>query len=211
MEKAQRSFLGLHPVPIVYGMTIGEYAQMINEEGWLSSDKYCKLNVVPVKNYTRKSIYELIIRPSPNLPNSQSIALYPSLCLLEPTVISIGRGTDFQFQVYGHPKLPKGDFSFTPKPNFGAKSPKLENYLSYGKNLTQVPKPKQLELKWLIDAYRNFPKSNTFFLNGFDRIAGNSILKEQIISGISEKEIRQSWRPKLEKFKKIREKYLIYN
>jgi uncharacterized protein YbbC (DUF1343 family) len=211
MEKAQASFLGLHPVPIVYGMTIGEYAQMINGESWLSSDKYCKLNVVAVKNYTRKSVYELIVRPSPNLPNSQSIALYPSLCLLEPTVISIGRGTDFQFQVYGHPKLPKDDFSFTPKPNFGAKSPKLENYLSYGKNLTQVPKPKQLELKWLIDAYRNFPKSNTFFLNGFDRIAGNSILKEQIISGISEKEIRQSWRPKLEKFKKIREKYLIYN
>jgi uncharacterized protein YbbC (DUF1343 family) len=211
MEEAQTSFLGLHPVPIVYGMTIGEYAQMINGEGWLGSDKYCKLNVVPVKNYTRKSTYELIIRPSPNLPNSQSIALYPSLCLLEPTVISVGRGTNVQFQVYGHPKLPKGDFSFTPKPNFGAKSPKLENYLSYGKNLTQVPKPKQLELKWLIDAYRNFPKSNTFFLNGFDRIAGNSILKEQIISGISEKEIRQSWRPELKKFKKIREKYLIYN
>ena len=211
MEEAQTSFLGLHPVPIVYGMTIGEYAQMINGEGWLGSDKYCKLNVVPVKNYTRKSTYELIVRPSPNLPNSQSIALYPSLCLLEPTVISIGRGTDFQFQVYGHPKLPKGDFSFTPKPNFGAKNPKLKNNASYGKNLTQVPKPKQLELKWLIDAYRNFPKSNTFFLNGFDRIAGNSILKEQIISGVSEKEIRQSWRPKLEKFKKIREKYLIYN
>jgi len=211
MEEAQTSFLGLHPVPVVYGMTIGEYAQMINGEGWLSSDKYCKLNVVPVKNYTRKSIYELIVRPSPNLPNSQSIALYPSLCLLEPTVISIGRGTDFQFQVYGHPKLPKGDFSFTPKPNFGAKNPKLENNLSYGKNLTQAPKPEQLELKWLIEAYRNFPKSNTFFLNGFNRIAGNSILKEQIISGMSEKEIRHSWRPKLEKFKKIREKYLIYN
>jgi uncharacterized protein YbbC (DUF1343 family) len=211
MEEEQTSFLGLHPVPIVYGMTIGEYAQMINGEGWLSIDKYCKLNVIPIKNYTRESTYELIVRPSPNLPNSQSIALYPSLCLLEPTVISIGRGTDFQFQVYGHPKFPKSDFSFTPKPNFGAKNPKLENNLSYGKNLTQVPKPEQLELKWLIDAYRNFPKSNTFFLNGFNRIAGNSILKEQIISGISEKEIRESWRPKLKKFKKIREKYLIYN
>jgi hypothetical protein len=165
--------------------------------------------LVPIKNYTRKSTYELIVRPSPNLPNSQSIALYPSLCLLEPTVISIGRGTEFQFQVYGHPKLPKGDFSFTPKPNFGAKSPKLENNLSYGKNLTQVPKPEQLELKWLIDAYRNFPKSNTFFLNGFNRIAGNSILKEQIISGISEKEIRKSWRPKLKNLRKLEKNTLF--
>ncbi len=211
MEEAYTSFLGMHPVPIVYGMTIGEYAKMINGEGWLKEGIRCKLSIIPVKNYNRKSTYELSVRPSPNLPNPQSIALYPSLCLLEPTAISIGRGTDFQFQIYGHPKLPKGDFTFTPLPNFGAKNPKLKGHLCYGKNLTKVLRPNQLELKWLIDAYNNFPKSNMFFLKGFNKIAGNSSLKEQLISGVSEIEIRKSWKSKLKIFKGIREKYLIYN
>jgi len=211
MEEAYTSFLGMHPVPIVYGMTIGEYAKMINGEGWLKEGIRCKLSIIPVKNYNRKSTYELSVRPSPNLPNPQSIALYPSLCLLEPTAISVGRGTDFQFQIYGHPKLPKGDFTFTPLPNFGAKNPKLKGHLCYGKNLTKVLRPNQLELKWLIDAYNNFPKSNMFFLKGFNKIAGNSSLKEQLISGVSEIEIRKSWKPKLKIFKRIREKYLIYN
>ena len=211
MEEAYTSFLGMHPVPIVYGMTIGEYAKMINGEGWLKEGIRCKLSIIPVKNYNRKSTYELSVRPSPNLPNPQSIALYPSLCLLEPTAISIGRGTDFQFQIYGHPKLPKGDFTFTPLPNFGAKNPKLKGHLCYGKNLTKVLRPNQLELKWLIDAYNNFPKSNIFFLKGFNKIAGNSSLKEQLISGVSEIEIRKSWKSKLKIFKRIREKYLIYN
>ena len=211
MEEAYTSFLGMHPVPIVYGMTIGEYAKMINGEGWLKEGIRCKLSIIPVKNYNRKSTYELSVRPSPNLPNPQSIALYPSLCLLEPTAISVGRGTDFQFQIYGHPKLPKGDFTFTPLPNFGAKNPKLKGHLCYGKNLTKVLRPNQLELKWLIDAYNNFPKSNMFFLKGFNKIAGNSSLKEQLITGVSEIEIRKSWKSKLKIFKKIREKYLIYN
>lgn len=211
MEETYTSFLGMHPVPIVYGMTIGEYAQMINGERWLKRGIRCKLSVIPVENYNRKSSYELSVRPSPNLPNPQSIALYPSLCLLEPTVISVGRGTDFQFQIYGHPKLPKSDFTFTPSPNFGAKNPKLKDHLCYGKNLTKVLRPNQLELKWLIDAYKNLPKSNMFFLKGFNKIAGNSSLKEQLISGISEIEIRKSWKPKLKIFKEIREKYLIYN
>ena len=211
MEEAYTSFLGMHPVPIVYGMTIGEYAKMINGEGWLKEGIRCKLSIIPVKNYNRKSTYELSVRPSPNLPNPQSIALYPSLCLLEPTAISVGRGTDFQFQIYGHPKLPKGDFTFTPLPNFGAKNPKLKGQLCYGKNLTKVLRPNQLELKWLIDAYNNFPKSNMFFLKGFNKIAGNSSLKEQLISGVSEIEIRKSWKSKLKIFKGIREKYLIYN
>ena len=211
MEEAYTSFLGMHPVPIVYGMTIGEYAKMINGEGWLKEGIRCKLSIIPVKNYNRKSTYELSVRPSPNLPNPQSIALYPSLCLLEPTAISVGRGTDFQFQIYGHPKLPKGDFTFTPLPNFGAKNPKLKGHLCYGKNLTKVLRPNQLELKWLIDAYNNFPKSNMFFLKGFNKIAGNSSLKEQLISGVSEIEIRKSWKSKLKIFKRIREKYLIYN
>ena len=211
MEEAYTSFLGMHPVPIVYGMTIGEYAKMINGEGWLKEGIRCKLSIIPVKNYNRKSTYELSVRPSPNLPNPQSIALYPSLCLLEPTSISVGRGTDFQFQIYGHPKLPKGDFTFTPLPNFGAKNPKLKGHLCYGKNLTKVLRPNQLELKWLIDTYNNFPNSNIFFLKGFNKIAGNSSLKEQLISGVSEIEIRKSWKPKLKIFTGIREKYLIYN
>ena len=211
MEEAYTSFLGMHPVPIVYGMTIGEYAQMINGERWLKEGLRCRLSIVPVENYNRKSKYELSVRPSPNLPNPQAISLYPSLCLLEPTVISVGRGTDFQFQIYGHPKLPKSNFTFTPLPNFGAKNPKLKGHLCYGKNLTKVLRPNQLELKWLIDAYNNFPKSNIFFLKGFNKIAGNSSLKEQLISGVSEIEIRKSWKSKLKIFKGIREKYLIYN
>ena len=211
MEEAYTSFLGMHPVPIVYGMTIGEYAQMINGERWLKEGLRCRLSIVPVENYNRKSKYELSVRPSPNLPNPQAISLYPSLCLLEPTAISIGRGTDFQFQIYGHPKLPKGDFTFTPLPNFGAKNPKLKDHLCYGKNLTKVLRPNQLELKWLMDAYKNLPKSNMFFLKGFNKIAGNSSLKEQLISAVSEIEIRISWKPQLELFKRIREKYLIYN
>lgn len=211
MEEAYTSFLGMHPVPIVYGMTIGEYAQMINGERWLKEGLRCRLSIVPVENYNRKSKYELSVRPSPNLPNPQAISLYPSLCLLEPTVISVGRGTDFQFQIYGHPKLPKSNFTFTPLPNFGSKNPKLKDDLCYGKNLTKVLRPNQLELKWLMDAYKNLPKSNTFFLKGFNKIAGNSSLKEQLISGVSEIEIRKSWKTKLELFKEIREKYLIYN
>ena len=211
MEETYTSFLGMHPVPIVYGMTIGEYAQMINGERWLKRGIRCKLSVIPVENYNRKSSYELSVRPSPNLPNPQSIALYPSLCLLEPTVISVGRGTDFQFQIHGHPNLAKSDFTFTPLPNVGAKNPKLKDHLCYGKNLTKVLRPNQLELKWLIDAYKNLPKSNMFFLKGFNKIAGNSSLKEQVISGVSEIEIRKSWKPKLKIFTGIREKYLIYN
>jgi len=211
LEEAHTSFVGMHPVPIVYGMTIGEYAQMINGEGWLKDNIRCKLTVMPIKNYSRNSTYELPVRPSPNLPNAQAVALYPSLCLLEPTVISVGRGTDFQFQIYGHPKLPKGEFTFTPMPNFGAKSPKFKGVLCYGEDLTKVSHPKQLELKWLIRAFQNFPEPSEFFLKGFERIAGNSSLRTQLISGMEETEIRNSWKPQLEVFKKIRAQYLIYH
>jgi len=211
MEKKYTSFLGMHPVPIVYGMTIGEYARMINGEGWLKSNITCQLNVIPVENYFRNSTYEITVRPSPNLPNAQSIALYPSLCLLEQTVMSVGRGTDFQFQIYGHPKLTNNNFSFTPVPNFGSKNPKFKNILCYGVDLTKANRPNQLKLKWLMDAYRSFPDPNNFFLKGFNRIVGNSNLKEQLISRVNKKEIRKSWEPKLNAFKEIRKKYLIYN
>lgn len=210
LEAAHKSFVGMHPVPIVYGMTIGEYAQMINGEKWLAKGLQCQLEVIPIKNYTHQTPYELQIRPSPNLPNAQAIALYPSLCLLEPTVISIGRGTDTQFQIYGHPHFKGYDFRFTPAPNFGSKNPKFNGELCFGKNLTEAPKPTQIELKWLIDAYSNFPDKAAFFLKGFDRISGVSSLKTQLQAGKNETEIRQTWAEDLAEFHRIRSQYLIY-
>ena len=210
LEAAHKSFVGMHPVPIVYGMTIGEYAQMINGEKWLAKGLQCQLEVIPIKNYTHQTPYELQIRPSPNLPNAQAIALYPSLCLLEPTVISIGRGTDTQFQIYGHPDFKGYDFRFTPAPNFGSKNPKFNGELCFGKNLTEAPKPTQIELKWLIDAYSNFPDKAAFFLKGFERISGVSSLKTQLQAGKNETEIRQTWTEDLAEFNRIRTQYLIY-
>ena len=205
-----KSFVGMHPVPIVYGMTIGEYAQMINGEKWLSNSIKCDLTVIPLKNYTHQTTYELTVRPSPNLPNKQSIALYPSLCLLEPTKVSIGRGTDLQFQVYGHPGFPKTDFSYVPKSNFGSKNPKHKGQICYGENLTTVNPPSKIELKWLLNAYSNFSEKDSFFLKGFERISGVSNLKKQLIEGANEKTIRDSWTDGLNEFKKIRIKYLLY-
>lgn len=210
LEAAHKSFVGMHPVPIVYGMTIGEYAQMINGEKWLAKGLQCQLEVIPIKNYTHQTPYELQIRPSPNLPNAQAIALYPSLCLLEPTVISIGRGTDTQFQIYGHPDFKGYDYRFTPAPNFGSKNPKFNGELCFGKNLTGAPKPTQIELKWLIDAYSNFPDKATFFLKGFERISGVSSLKTQLQAGKNETEIRQTWAEDLAEFHRIRSQYLLY-
>ena len=205
-----KSFVGMHPVPIVYGMTIGEYAQMINGEKWLANSIKCDLTIIPLKNYTHQTTYELTVRPSPNLPNKQSIALYPSLCLLEPTRVSIGRGTDLQFQVYGHPGFPKTDFSYVPKSNFGSKNPKHKGQICYGENLTTVNPPSKIELKWLMNAYSDFPEKDSFFLKGFERISGVSNLKKQLIGGASEKTIRNSWTDGLNKFKKTRIKYLLY-
>ena len=205
-----KSFVGMHPVPIVYGMTIGEYAQMINGEKWLANSIKCDLTIIPLKNYTHQTTYELTVRPSPNLPNKQSIALYPSLCLLEPTRVSIGRGTDLQFQVYGHPGFPKTDFSYVPKSNFGSKNPKHKGQICYGENLTTINPPSKIELKWLMNAYSDFPEKDSFFLKGFERISGVSNLKKQLIGGASEKTIRNSWTDGLNKFKKTRIKYLLY-
>mgnify|MGYP001262821765 FL=1 len=210
LEQDSKSFLGMHPVPIVYGMTIGEYAQMINGEGWLKNQIKCDLNVVKIKNYTHNTPYDLPLRPSPNLPNSQAIALYPSLCLLEPTQISVGRGTEMQFQIYGHPELTEGKFTFTPKSNFGAKYPKLENQLCHGFDLRSYNVADKIEIKWLLDAYSSFPKPKSFFKEGFFRIAGTKKLKKQIQDGRKEKQIRSTWDEGLDKFKITRLKYLLY-
>ena len=205
-----KSFVGMHEVPIVYGMTIGEYGKMINGEGWLKNSIKCKLKVIPLINYTHKSSYIIPSRPSPNLPNEKAIELYPSLCLLEPTVVSVGRGTEMQFQVYGNPKFPKSKFKFIPRPNFGAKSPKHNGILCYGEDLRKIKKSNKINLEWLINSYKKYPDKKNFFLKGFDRISGDSSLKKQIIDGWNEKKIRKTWNEKLEKFKIIRNKYLIY-
>ncbi len=210
LEEDCKSFVGMHPVPIVPGMTIGEYAQMINGERWLNAEIQCDLKVVPLKNYTHQTPYEIPLRPSPNLPNAHSIALYPSLCLLEPTAISVGRGTEMQFQILGHPKLPKTIFTFTPQPNYGAKNPKLKGQLCYGLDLRNFDRPKRIELQWLIQSYRNFPDKENFFKKGFFRIAGNKKLQKQLEQGMSENQIRKTWESDLKEFKKIRKKYLIY-
>ena len=189
----------MHSVPIVYGMTIGEYAKMINGEGWLSDGIKCDLEGNTLEKLYPSNPLEIPQRPSPNLPNAHSIALYPSLCLLEPTVISVGRGTEMQFQIYGHPELPKTNFSFTPIPNYGSKNPKLKNQLCHGSDLRNIDYPK-IELQWLIQAYRDFPDKKHFFKKGFNRIAGNKRLQIQLAQGLGEEQIRKTWEKDLEKF-----------
>jgi len=209
LDLKNSSFIGLHPVPIVYGMTIGEYGLMINGEGWLENNLKVDLEVIKLKNYNHKLKYEPPIRPSPNLPNIQSIYLYPSLAFLEKTEVSVGRGTTIQFQIYGHPDF-KGDFSFTPQPNFGSQYPKLNGVLSYGEDLRNYKTSNMIELKWLINSFTQINDKNNFFRSDFDKLSGTSNLKKQIIEGLSISEIRDSWKEGLEKFKKIRKKYLLY-
>lgn len=218
LDTAFRSFVGMHPIPVVHGMTVGEYARMINGEGWLKGGNQCGLEVIPCAGYTHSTPYALPVRPSPNLPNMRAIYLYPSICFFEGTVASEGRGTPNQFQVYGHPGFPKGDYSFTPVPMFGAKSPKLEGQLCHGFSLVDrspedIRAEARLNLSYLIDFYRDFPDKDNFFLknNFFDKLAGGASLREQVIAGKTEAEIRQSWQEGLEGFKKIRRKYLLYD
>lgn len=229
-----KSFIGMQPVPVVYGMTIGEYALMIAGEGWLSktaNDKYKVYQqslstpdtpfhfiVIKCLNYTHDSKYHLPVKPSPNLPEIQSIYLYPSTCLFEGTALSEGRGTEKPFQIFGHPLLPKNLYSFRPRSVEGARNPKLKDNLCYGWNLNGTPEVvlkkvnNRIQLKWLITAYRLFPQKDSFFLknNFFNRLAGNDLLMQQIKSRKSENEIRKSWEPGLRNFKAIRKKYLLY-
>ncbi len=215
LEEKFKSFVGMHPVPLVHGMTIGEYAQMVNGEGWLANKVKCNISVVKMKNYDHNYYYELPIKPSPNLPNMSSIYLYPSLCLFEGTPISVGRGTDLPFQVLGHPKINSDRYSFTPKSMAGAKSPKLVGELCHGYNLSifgeEYMKGKSaLNLFWLIDIYTNFPTKEGFFTEMFNLLAGTDKLQQQIKAGKTEEEIISSWQPGLTKFKATRKKYLLY-
>lgn len=210
LETALTSFVGMHPIPLLHGMTIGEYAQMINGEKWLKNKIQCKLTVIPCVNYNRKMNYSLPVKPSPNLPNDQSVNLYASLCLFEGTNVSVGRGTEKQFQIYGSPYLPKTDFSFIPKPNFGAQNPVYNGIECYGEDLSAVTKVNRLELKWLIKAYQATTDKSKFFNPFFTKLAGTKKLQQQIEAGTSETEIRESWNKGLVEFKEMRKKYLIY-
>ena len=214
MEKEHTSFLGMTTIPLVYGMTIGEYANMINEEGWLENKSKADLTVIPLENYTHNSAYSLAIRPSPNLPNDTAINLYPSLGLFEGTNINAGRGTEFQFQRYGASFLDSTQYNFRywPRPNFGSKSPKENGKVCYGKDLSKAPKMNGVSLNWIIDAYKNTKdKTKVFNTSGFTKHAGTAKLQQQIEAGLSEEEIKTSWQPDLDKFKKIRAKYLLYD
>jgi uncharacterized protein YbbC (DUF1343 family) len=210
LEKENSSFIGMHAIPVLHGMTIGEYAKMINGEKWLKNGVQCKLTVIECTNYKRDMHYSLPVKPSPNLPNDQAINLYASLCFFEGTNVSLGRGTDKQFQIYGSPDLPNTGFSFTPMPNEGAKEPPLKGKLCYGEDLSKAPKVKQLELKWLIKAYAETKDKSKFFIPFFTKLAGTKTLQQQIEAGKTETEIRKSWQPGLTAFKAMRKKYLIY-
>ncbi|MDD3567677.1 MAG: DUF1343 domain-containing protein [Bacteroidales bacterium] len=216
LEPGYTSFVGIHPVPIVHGMTIGEFAQMINGEGWLPDSMMCHLTVIPNLNYTHDSTYVLPVGPSPNLPNQTSIYLYPSLGFFEGTQVSIGRGTDFPFQVFGHPAFSEMPFEFTPESRPGASTnPPLKGKPCRGVDLRDYTTNyffglRQLNLSWLLYAYASFPHKEKFFNSFFKLLAGNSTMQQQIEQGMDEQTIREAWQDDLKAFMKIREKYLLY-
>lgn len=215
LDTIYSSFVGMHPVPLVHGMTIAEYALMINGEFWLNGERQCNLSVVPCKKYHHNTLYELPVKPSPNLPNIRSVLLYPSLGLFEGTLVSVGRGTSFPFQVYGHPDLKKGKFTFTPESVEGAKYPKLENEKCKGSDLrligiNDITSKGKIDLSFIISSYNELHMKTDFFNSYFVKLAGTSELQKQIEKGLTEAEIRTSWKPKLTAYKTIRKKYLLY-
>ena len=211
LDMQYQSYIGMHEIPIVHALTVGELAMMIKGEKWIRNSEKLKLSVIKIDNWDHNKEYKLPIRPSPNLPNQQSILLYPSLCLFEQTIVSIGRGTPYPFQVIGHPNYDNKSFSFTPKSVNEESKPKLENEKCFGIDLKKIKVKKELNIKYLIDFYNRLKSTNSdFFGKYFYRIAGNKILENQIKDGISEREIRLSWKADIDKYKKIRKKYLLY-
>jgi len=212
-----KSFVGMLPIPVVHGMTVGELAGMINEEGWLEGGVKCDLEVVTCEGYNHSDVYRLPIKPSPNLPNMNAILLYPSLCFFEGTTFSVGRGTETPFEVFGHPQMSVGSYMFVPKSGPGSKYPKHENQPCLGWDLTEVGAKRIREkegliIEWLVNAYRDFPNKEEFFLeNGFiHKLAGTSELQRQIEAGMTATEIRKTWQPGLNAFKQKRSEYLLY-
>lgn len=211
LDPKLKSFVGMHPIPIVHGLTVGELALMINGEGWLENSIQCDLTVIPIKDYVHEAAYNLPVAPSPNLPNDLSVRLYPSLCLFEGTQISVGRGTPDAFQMIGAPHSILGDFTFTPVSIVGmAKNPKYQDKLCYGKDFRNTKPKTAFSLKYLIEFYQKYPDKENFFNSYFDTLVGTFQLKQQIKAGLTEQEIRQTWQADLEKYKKLREKYLLY-
>ncbi|MCE4066864.1 DUF1343 domain-containing protein [Chryseobacterium gleum] len=214
LKKKWSSFVGLHEVPVVYGLTIGEYGKMVNGEKWLKNGVQAKYTLIPMKNYHKKQRYPMLDKPSPNLPNDKAINLYPSLCFFEGTQVSVGRGTDLPFQIYGSPWTENLPYQFTPKPSYGAKDPFLNGKLCYGENLSNYPKDlRELNLEWVIKAYKNYknPQQDFFLKNlWFDTLSGTDELRKQIIAGKSIQEIKSSWKTDLENFEKIRTRYVVY-
>tara|TARA_R100001480_G_scaffold41892_1_gene54593 strand:- start:36 stop:761 length:726 start_codon:yes stop_codon:yes gene_type:complete len=213
LEMEHQSFVGMHPIPVVHGMTIGEYAKMINGEKWLKDDITCEITVIEMENYTHAKEYSLPVKPSPNLPNDQAINLYPSLCFFEGTFVSAGRGTEMQFQIFGAPSFSSESypFQFTPQANEGAKYPKFKGELCNGRDLRNIPKLDKINLEWLIDAYNAHGKKKDFFTNFFTTLAGTEKLQQHIEQGLSAQEIRLSWQKDLDAFNVKRKKYLLYD
>ncbi len=212
-----RSFVGMHPTPVVHGMTVGEYARMINGEGWLDGGRRAELTVIPCESYTHDTPYELPVRPSPNLPNMRATYLYPSLCFFEGTTFNVGRGTTTQFQVYGHPSYPTGSYQYTPVSRPGATRPKWKGQTCQGHSLAGldpafVRRAGRLDLSYLLEAYRNFPDKAAFFREGnfFNLLAGSDRLRQQIEAGLDEDAIRATWTAGLAAFQAVRAKYLLY-
>ncbi len=217
LDLKYQSFVGMHPIPVVHGLTIAEYAKMINGEGWLGNELQCILEIIPCKNYDHNTPYKLPVPPSPNLPNMKSVYLYPSLCFFEGTNVSVGRGTDLPFQIFGSPYMKNLSFQFTPNPTFGAKHPKHQGQICYGEKLTDFSedslfKMQELNFNWLINAYHSFNDDPTFFNknNFFNLLAGSDKLMNLIKGGANAKQIRETYQNELDMFKKSRKKYLIY-
>lgn len=210
LDTALSSFVGIVPIPIVHGMTVGELATMFSSEGWLKDGVKCDLMIIPMKNWDHSTKYSLPVKPSPNLPDDLSISLYPSLCLFEGTIMSVGRGTDYAFQQIGHPEYPEALHGFTPVSRDGAKWPPYEDLMCYGVSWIGEQPTYAFSLQPLIEAYQKMNRDD-FFNDYFKRLAGTDQLQKQIESGMTEKEIRETWKDDLEDFKQIRTKYLIYN
>lgn len=211
MQDALKSFVGMHNIPIAHGMTIGEMARMINGEGWLDKGIHCELDVIPLKGWTHADAWHIVVRPSPNLPNDQAIALYPSICLFEGTVISVGRGTDAAFQVLGNPLLTNMPYQFTPVSIPGVSvDPPHKNVKCFGLDLRNAKVQRRIDLSYLIDLYHRYPEKDKFFTSYFDKLAGTPILKQQIRDGMTEDAIRKSWQKDLDAYQLIRKKYLLY-
>ncbi|WP_299669788.1 DUF1343 domain-containing protein [uncultured Polaribacter sp.] len=213
LEKDVKSFVGMHPVPVVYGMTIGEYGTMINGEKWLENGVQCNLTVISLQNYSHNSEYDLPIKPSPNLPNSTAINLYPSLCFFEGTNVSCGRGTEMQFQIFGSPFLDEDSFNFRfiPQSNFGAKNPKHKGKECFGNDLRNHEELSALNLNWLLESYSGTKNKEVFFNQFFTKLAGTKKLQKQIEEGLSFEEIKESWQEDLKEFQNVRKKYTIYD